>query len=488
MGKRMSPESIEALNDLAAEKGIDMETLLAALADAIETGYRSQPGAQENAWVTIDPAQMEIRVLTQELSDEGVPIGEEEDITPEGFGRVATHSIRQVLSQGIKEVEWKKKYEEYAGREGEVVTGIVKQSDARFTLLDLGSVEALLPLSEQVPSERLETGTRLKAYIVEVRLTTKGPPVVVSRTHPGLIKRLFEMEVPEISDGIVEVLACAREPGRRTKIAVYSNDGNVDPVGACVGARGVRVHPIVNELMGEKIDIIPYVNDPSEFVSSALSPAKVQEVKIDHERNAAEVSTPDDKQLSLAIGKDGQNARLAARLTGYIIYINNANEAEESAGARSIDSADNGTTEAKEAGTAQEVQEDAEKSEEPGEKTVQPERAAEEKPEESGDAAAKQAVAAKQDDSAEQADAAAAAAKQDVAAEKDVEQETAEEDEQEWAGGEWITDPETGQQAFYPADGSDPIMLEDWEKQAGMQENSNENDQNVTDSQENQAS
>ncbi len=449
MGKRMNPESIEALNDLAVEKGIDMETLLAALADAIETGYRSQPGAQENAWVTIDPAGMEIKVLTQELSDEGVPIGEEEDITPEGFGRVATHSIRQVLSQGIKEVEWKKRYEEYAGREGEVVTGIVKQNDSRFTLLDLGNVEALLPLSEQVPSERLETGTRLKAYIVEVRLTTKGPPVVVSRTHPGMIKRLFEMEVPEISDGIVEILACAREPGRRTKIAVYSNDANVDPVGACVGARGVRVHPIVNELMGEKIDIVPYVNNPSEFVSFALSPAKVKEVKIDHERNVAEVLAHDEKQQSLAIGKDGQNARLAARLTGYIIYIKDENELEQAGDSASQNL--NGEQEPKEA-DAEQKSADAEKAQDLNQDAVGAENDV------------------KADSKAAESNQAGAIESENAEPAVGAEQDTAEEDEQEWAGGEWITNPETGQQAFYPADGSDPIMAEDWEKQAGMQE------------------
>jgi N utilization substance protein A len=223
------------------------------------------------------------------------------------------------------------KYEEYAGREGDIVTGIIQQNDQRYTLLDLGRVEALLPQAEQVPYERYEHGARLKAYIVEVRKTTKGPQIVVSRTHPGLIKQLFVLEVPEIADGVVELKAVAREPGHRTKIAVWSNDHNVDPVGACVGARGARVRMVVNELRGEKVDIVPFSEDPAEFVMKALSPAKVKEVRIDEETGTAEVIVP-DYQLSLAIGKEGQNARLAARLTGWRVDIKSESElAEEEA-------------------------------------------------------------------------------------------------------------------------------------------------------------
>jgi N utilization substance protein A len=214
------------------------------------------------------------------------------------------------------------KYEEYAGREGDIVSGTIQQSDQRYTLLSLGNVECLLPQAEQVPYERYEHNARLKAYIVEVRRTTKGPQIVVSRTHPGLIKRLFELEVPEISDGIVELKAVAREPGHRTKIAVWSNDNNVDPVGACVGARGARVRMVVNELRGEKVDIVPFSEEPSEFVMKALSPARVKEVRIDEGTGTAEVIVP-DYQLSLAIGKEGQNVRLAARLTGWRIDIHN---------------------------------------------------------------------------------------------------------------------------------------------------------------------
>ena len=237
------------------------------------------------------------------------------------------------MLQRIREAERELKYEEYAGREGDIVTGIIQQSDSRYTLLDLGRVEALLPQAEQVPYERPEPGTRLKAYIVEVRRTAKGPQIVVSRTHPGLVLELFKLEVPEIADGVVEIKACAREPGHRTKIAVWSNDQNVDPVGACVGARGARVRMVVNELRGEKIDIVPFSDDPADFVTKALSPAKVREVRIDHETGTAEVIVP-DHQLSLAIGKEGQNARLAARLTGWRIDIRSESQLrdEEAAG------------------------------------------------------------------------------------------------------------------------------------------------------------
>jgi N utilization substance protein A len=313
-------DMMEALQALAADKGISVDTLIRALADALESAYKRMPGAFEYAWVTIDPDTFEIRVFAQELDEEGEPTGPEIDVTPDDFGRIAAQTAKQVMLQRIREAERELKYEEYAGREGDIVTGIIQQSDSRYTLLDLGRVEALLPQAEQVPYERPEPGTRLKAYIVEVRRTAKGPQIVVSRTHPGLVLELFKLEVPEIADGIVEIKACAREPGHRTKIAVWSNDGNVDPVGACVGARGARVRMVVNELRGEKIDIIPFSNDPADFVTKALSPAKVREVRIDHDNGTAEVIVP-DHQLSLAIGKEGQNARLAARLTGWRIDI-----------------------------------------------------------------------------------------------------------------------------------------------------------------------
>jgi len=324
-------DMMEALSALAADKGISVDTLFGALADALETAYKRMPGAQDYAWVIIDPETGEFRVMAQELDEEGEPTGPEMDVTPDNFGRIAAQTAKQVMGQRIREAEREMKYEEYAGREGDIVTGIIQQTDARYTLVDLGRVEALLPQAEQAQYERLEPGARVKAYIVEVRKTAKGPQIVVSRTHPGLIKRLFELEVPEIADGVVEIKACAREPGARTKIAVWSNDANVDPVGACVGARGARVRQVVNELRGEKIDIVPFSDDQPDFVSKALSPAKVREVRINELTGVAEVIVP-DFQLSLAIGKEGQNARLSARLTGWHIDIKSETQlAEEEA-------------------------------------------------------------------------------------------------------------------------------------------------------------
>ena len=332
----MNAEMLEAMQALAVDKGISVDKLFAVLADALESAYKKMPDAHEYAWVTINPETMEYRVMAQELDEDSEPIGEEFDVTPDNFGRIAAVTTKQVLTQRIREEEREQKYEEYAGREGDIVTGIIQQSDSRYTLLDLGRVEALLPRAEQVPNERPDSNTRIKAYIVEVRKTAKGPQIVVSRTHPGLIKRLFELEVPEIADGIVEIRSCAREPGHRTKIAVWSNDPNVDPVGACVGASGARVRMIVNELRGEKIDIVPFSEEPEEFVSRALSPAKVKEVRTDLETGTAEVIVP-DYQLSLAIGKDGQNARLSARLTGWRIDIKSETQLEEEEAYEKVD-------------------------------------------------------------------------------------------------------------------------------------------------------
>ncbi len=325
-------DMMEALQALAADRGISSETLMGALADAMEMAYMKMPDHREYAWVTIDPDTFDIRVLSQDLDEDGEPVGPFLDVTPPDFGRIAAQTARQVMNQRLREVDREMKYEEYSGREGDIVTGIIQQGDSRYTLLELNrGVEALLPQAEQVPHERPQANARLKAYIVEVRKTAKGPQIVVSRTHPGLIKRLFEMEVPEIADGIVELRACAREPGHRTKIAVWSNDANVDPVGACVGARGARVRMVVNELNGEKIDIVPFTDVPEELVAKALAPAKVKEVRLDYETGVATVIVP-DFQLSLAIGKEGQNARLAARLTGWRVDIKSETQlAEEEA-------------------------------------------------------------------------------------------------------------------------------------------------------------
>ena len=323
----------EAIRLLAQEKGLSEDSLLHVLVDALASAYKRRPGAADEVVVEVDPQTMEFTFIAYDLDEDGNWVNERDD-TPkrDELGRIAAQTFRQVMSQRIREVERDRKFEEYANREGDIVTGIIQQTDTRYTLLDLGRVEALLPQAEQVPFERPQPGDRSKAYIVEVRRTAKGPQIVVSRTHPGLIKRLFELEVPEIADGIVEIKACAREPGHRTKIAVWSNDHNVDPVGACVGARGGRVRMVVNELRGEKIDIVPFTDDTQDFIMKALSPAKVKEVRLHEDSGTAEVIVP-DYQLSLAIGKEGQNARLAARLTGWRVDIKSETQlAEEEAG------------------------------------------------------------------------------------------------------------------------------------------------------------
>src|SRR5918994_1705248 len=301
----------EAIRLLAQEKSLSEDALLHVLVDEV------------------NPETMEFTFIAYDVDEDGNWVNERDD-TPkrDELGRIAAQTFRQVMGQRIREVERDRKFEEYANREGDLVTGIIQQTDARYTLLDLGRVEALLPQAEQVPYERPQPGDRCKAYIVEVRKTAKGPQIVVSRTHPGLIKRLFELEVPEIADGIVEIKACAREPGHRTKIAVWSNDHNVDPVGACVGARGARVRMVVTELRGEKIDIVPFSEDLPDFVAKALSPAKVSQVNISDDRTQADVIVP-DHQLSLAIGREGQNARLAARLTGVRVDIRSETQVAE---------------------------------------------------------------------------------------------------------------------------------------------------------------
>ena len=311
----------EAIRMLAQEKGLSVEALLQVLVEAMASAYKRRPDAADEVVVGVDPDTMDFSFTAYDLDEEGNWVNPRDD-TPDRaeMGRIAAQTVRQVMSQRIREVERDRKFEEYANREGDLVTGIVQRTEARYALLDLGRVEALLPQAEQVPYERPNQGDRSKAYIVEVRKTSKGPQIVVSRTHPGLIKRLFELEVPEIADGIVEIRACAREPGHRTKIAVWSNDHNIDPVGACVGARGARVRMVVNELRGEKIDIVPFSEDLADFVSKALSPAKVTQVLISEDATQADVIVP-DHQLSLAIGREGQNARLAARLTGVRIDI-----------------------------------------------------------------------------------------------------------------------------------------------------------------------
>ncbi len=365
----MSQEIVDAVREIEREKGIESGTLVAALEDALLAAYKKTPGASRHATVELDdrgdfrvyaielPEDLERRLLDEArehalddlerieeetgeknhtlLSDDDLEIDwsqvpedliQREDVTPENFGRIAAQTAKQVILQRIREAEREMMYDEYIDRVGEVVTGIVQQTgDRRNILVDLGKVEALLPGPEQVDGERYEQGSRIKAVIREVRTGTKGPQVILSRRDPELIKTLFELEVPEIADGLVEIRGVAREPGYRSKIAVESHAQGVDPVGACVGPRGSRVRMVVSELRGEKIDIIPWNNEPARFVAKALSPARVREVYLDDEGREATVVVPDD-QLALAIGKEGMNARLAARLTGWKIDITSDTE------------------------------------------------------------------------------------------------------------------------------------------------------------------
>ena len=310
---------LDALELLEREKGVPADTILDALANALVSAYKRTPGAAEEARVTIDPDTGEILVYGQELDEDGNVVEEWAD-TPDDFGRIAAQTAKQVIMQRLRDAKREQVFDIYEGREGDLITGIVQQSDHRYAILDLGDAEAIMPSSERIPYERLERGNRVKAYILEVRGEGKGPQIVVSRSHPEFIRSLFELEVPELVDGDVEIRVIAREPGHRTKIAVASNDPNVDPVGACVGARGSRVRQVVNELRGEKVDIVEWRDDTEGFIAEALSPARVKEVRLNEDERTAEVVVP-DHQLSLAIGKEGQNARLAARLSGYRIDI-----------------------------------------------------------------------------------------------------------------------------------------------------------------------
>ncbi|MGH2787999.1 MAG: transcription termination factor NusA [Actinomycetota bacterium] len=327
---------IDSLRELERERGIAFDTVLEAIEKALASAYLRMINADETrgARSEIDPESGDVTVFAQDIevdeSTEEVTVLKEWEDTPADFGRIAAQTAKQVILQRLREAERDLTFGEYSGREGDIVTGIVQQQDHRYTILDLGKTEALMPPPEQIPHERYEHGARLKAYIVDVRKSARGPQIIVSRTHPGLIKRLFELEVPEILDGIVDIRAVAREPGHRTKIAVHSNDRNVDAVGACVGSKGSRVRMVMNELRGEKIDIVQWVEEPAEFVAKALSPAKVKEVRIDGDGQTALVIVP-DYQLSLAIGKEGQNARLAARLTGLRVDIKSESQMREEA-------------------------------------------------------------------------------------------------------------------------------------------------------------
>jgi transcription termination/antitermination protein NusA len=368
----MTKEIVEAVGVLEREKGISADRLMAALEDALLSAYKKTQDAAQYARVEVDRGSGDFRVyeltlppdLEEQLLDEveeeaGEPTVdpetgemvypeppeidqerlmqyrdqiEEHDVTPDDFGRIAAQTAKQVILQRIREAERDMMFNEYQDRVGELITGIVQQSDSRYTLVQLRErVEALLPRSEQVHGERYDHGQRVKAIITDVSNQAKGPSIIVSRRSPELIRALFELEVPEIADGLVEIQNVAREPGYRSKIAVVSHASGVDPVGACVGPRGSRVRMVVSELRGEKIDIIPFNEEPARFVAKALSPARVREVLVDDDAKQATVIVPDD-QLSLAIGKEGLNARLAARLTGWRVDIRSETEfAEEEA-------------------------------------------------------------------------------------------------------------------------------------------------------------
>jgi N utilization substance protein A len=313
----MNTALLSALHEIENDKGIPFETVKGVLEESLLAAYEGREGADEDARVVLDEETGDLRVMK-----------DDQDITPHDFTRIAAQVMRQTFYQRLNEVHNEQLLEEYGERMGDIVTGIVQQAHRRMTLVDLGRVEAILPASEQVPQERYENGQRLKVYLLEIREGGRGPSLTVSRRNEGLLKELFRLEVPEIYDGLVEIRAVAREAGLRSKVAVWSNEQGVDPVGACVGPRGSRVRAVVSELRNEKIDIIQWDPEPARFIAKALSPARVREVYLDEDEKQAEVIVPDD-QLSLAIGREGQNARLAVKLTDWKIDIKPESQATE---------------------------------------------------------------------------------------------------------------------------------------------------------------
>ncbi|MFC2768929.1 MAG: transcription termination factor NusA [Mitsuokella sp.] len=342
-------EFLMTLRELGKEKGIDEEVLFEAIEAALISAYKRNFSAKENVSVTLsrETGHYHVYALKQVVEEAENDITEislararaikpdyeigdeiEIEVTPADFGRVAAQTAKQVVVQRIREAERGIIYEEYMERESDIITGIVQRVEKGNVFVDLGKTEAILTPSEQIPTENYTHGMRIKAFVVEVKKTNKGPQIVVSRTHPGLLKRLFELEVPEIQEGVVEIKSVAREPGNRSKIAVWSKDENVDPVGACVGHRGMRVQAIVDELGSEKIDIVKWNEDSATYIANALSPAKVVSVAVNEEERVSRVVVP-DYQLSLAIGKEGQNARLAAKLTSWKIDIKSETQAAD---------------------------------------------------------------------------------------------------------------------------------------------------------------
>lgn len=360
----MNGNLIEAIKGLAKIKKVDEEVIFDALDMVLLTAYKRESGSNAKASVSLNRETGDYHIYEEKIVvDEVNPESEESvnqisladakkidrsyevgdmlqiDVTPKDFGRVAAQAAKQVMIQKLREAERGSIYEEFSGREGDVVTGTVKWSESRTIFVDLGRVEGILPYQEQIEGEVFHPNDKIKCYVYEVRKTTKGPEIILSRSHPGLLKRLFELEVPEIYSGTVEIKNVVREAGSRSKIAVYAMDPNVDPVGACVGLKGQRVQNIVNELHDEKIDIVRWDEDPAIFIANALSPAKVISVSVWEEEKSSYVIVP-DYQLSLAIGKAGQNARLAAKLTNWKIDIKSESQANEEGFGSEEESAD----------------------------------------------------------------------------------------------------------------------------------------------------
>lgn len=338
----MNKEFFDALEELSIEKGINKDYLLDAIENALVTAYKKNFNSSENVKIVVDENNATIKVyslkeVVEEVFDPAIEIDLESarkidkkakmedivevEITPKDFGRISAQTAKQVIVQKIREAEREIVFSEYSDRQGEIVSGLVQKVDKNVIIVDLGRLEGILTLNEQIPTEIYEVNDRIKAYVLEVQKSNRGvPQMLISRTHPGFVRRLLELEIPEIYEGLIEIKNIVREPGSRTKVAVYSTDPNIDPVGSCVGPRGTRIQNIINELKNEKIDIVEWSEDPVQYIASALSPATVLAVDLDEENMTSKVVVP-DSQLSLAIGKDGQNARISAKLTGWKIDI-----------------------------------------------------------------------------------------------------------------------------------------------------------------------
>ena len=345
----MNKEFFEALEELSIEKGISKAYLLDAIESALLTAYKKNFNSQENVKIVIDEEKASIKVyslkeVVEEVFDPAIEIcitnvkgrkkpqlGDivEVEITPKDFGRISAQTAKQVIVQKIREAEREIVFTEYADRQGEIVSGLIQRVEKNIMIVDLGRIEGIMTINEQIAGEEYKVNDKIKAYVLEIQKNQKGvPQMLISRTHPGFVRRLFELEIPEIYEGLIEIKNIVREAGSRTKIAVYSKDMNIDPVGSCVGPRGIRIQNILNELRDEKIDVVEWSEDPVQYIASALSPATVLAVDINEAEMTSKVVVP-DSQLSLAIGKDGQNARLSAKLTGWKIDIKSESQIKE---------------------------------------------------------------------------------------------------------------------------------------------------------------